>query len=123
MWHEILGSITDINAVLKITLFKWNDFNLNGWKIIGFAGVGMFSARWLVQMRKSAQAGRVVMPKMFWHLSLVGSLLTLAYFACYRMDLVGVLGNLFPAVVAGFNLFYHKKGEQETARQQKANGQ
>ena len=43
--------------------------------------------------------------KLFWYLSLVGSLLLLGYFTFSdKSDSVGLLSNLFPAAVAGYNL-------------------
>jgi lipid-A-disaccharide synthase-like uncharacterized protein len=38
-------------------------------------------------------------------MSLVGSVCLLAYFTFGKNDSVGILSNLFPACVAGYNLF------------------
>lgn len=66
----------------------------------------MFGARWLVQFVASKRAGRPVIPRMFWYMSLAGSVMTLAYFACSRkQDAVGVLQNLFPAFTAAYSLW------------------
>lgn len=74
------------------------------WKIIGYSGVLLFSARWLVQLWASRKAERPVLPGVFWIMSLGGSGLCLAYFMFGKNDSVGILANLFPAVVAIYNL-------------------
>ena len=76
------------------------------WKVIGYAGVLIFAGRWLVQVVASHQAGRSHLPRLFWYMSLIGSLLLLSYFTFSdKKDSVGLLSNLFPASVALFNLF------------------
>ena len=49
------------------------------WKLIGYAGNIIFGSRFFVQWIASERAGRVVVPRSFWHMSIVGSMLTLAY--------------------------------------------
>jgi lipid-A-disaccharide synthase-like uncharacterized protein len=62
------------------------------WLALGFAGQVAFSGRFLVQWIASERAGRSVVPALFWTLSIVGSLLLLAY-AIHRRDPVFVLGQ------------------------------
>ncbi len=83
------------------------------WKLIGYTGVFMFASRWFVQFYASRAAGRVVMPRLFWYMSLCGSVLVLAYFTLGKNDSVGIISNLFPAFVAGYNLWLdlaHRRG-------------
>ena len=63
------------------------------WYVLGFAGQTMFSSRFLVQWIASERARASVVPPVFWHLSLVGSLVLLAY-ALHRRDPVFVLAYL-----------------------------
>lgn len=75
------------------------------WKLIGYAGVGIFAGRWFVQVIASHRARRSHFPRLFWYMSLSGSLLLLSYFILSdKSDSVGVLSNLFPAGVASYNL-------------------
>jgi lipid-A-disaccharide synthase-like uncharacterized protein len=74
------------------------------WKIIGYAGVLLFAGRWVVQLIATRRAGRPVVPRLFWLMSVAGSVLLLAYFIWGKNDSVGVLANLFPAAVAIYNL-------------------
>lgn len=77
---------------------------LTPWKIIGYVGVLLFAGRWVVQVLATRRHGRPVMPRLFWIMSVLGSLLLLSYFIWGKNDSVGVLSNLFPAAVAVYNL-------------------
>jgi len=92
-------------------------FQITGWKIIGYSGVCLFSARWFVQLWASRKAGKPVVPSVFWIMSMAGSVLCLAYFVLGKTDSVGILSNLFPCTIAGYNLYLeaaHKRGMPET---------
>jgi lipid-A-disaccharide synthase-like uncharacterized protein len=90
-------------------LFEFEAFDVmvvvTGWKLIGYAGVFLFASRWFVQFFASRAAGRPVLPRLFWYMSLLGSVLVLAYFTLGKNDSVGILANLFPAFVAAYNLW------------------
>ncbi|MFH0938532.1 MAG: lipid-A-disaccharide synthase N-terminal domain-containing protein, partial [Planctomycetota bacterium] len=78
-----------------------NQVIITPWKIVGLVGVSLFTARWLVQVYYSHKIGRPVTPRVFWILSMVGSLLALSYFIFSpKPDMVGILGYLFPSLVA-----------------------
>jgi lipid-A-disaccharide synthase-like uncharacterized protein len=74
------------------------------WKVIGLTGALLFGSRWLVQFLASRRAGKPVIPRVFWYMSIVGSLMTLSYFVFGKNDAVGVLQNLFPAFTALYSL-------------------
>ncbi|MSR66101.1 MAG: lipid A biosynthesis acyltransferase [Pedosphaera sp.] len=74
------------------------------WKLVGYTGVLIFASRWFVQLAASHTAQRSTFPRLFWYMSLVGSLLLLGYFAFGKNDSVGILSNLFPAFIATYNL-------------------
>jgi lipid-A-disaccharide synthase-like uncharacterized protein len=80
--------------------------HVTGWKLIGYTGALMFGGRWLVQFIASKRAGKPVIPRAFWYMSVVGSLMTLSYFLfSAKQDSVGVLQNLFPAFTALYSLY------------------
>ena len=54
-----------------------------------------------------------MVPRTFWYMSLVGSLLLLSYFIFGKNDSVGVLSNLFPASIAAYNLFLDTRNAQQ----------
>ena len=75
------------------------------WKLVGYLGVALFAGRWFVQVFYSRAKGRPVVPRLFWYMSITGSLLLLSYFTFGKNDSVGILSNLFPAMIAGYNLW------------------
>ena len=76
------------------------------WKLIGLTGALMFGGRWLIQFIASRRHGKPVIPRAFWYMSIVGSLMTLSYFIfSAKQDAVGVLQNLFPAFTALYSLY------------------
>ena len=87
------------------------------WKLVGYSGVALFAGRWFVQMAYSRKYRKPVVPTVFWIMSIMGSLLLLAYFIFGRNDSVGVLSNLFPAGVAVYNLYldlrHRRRRDQE----------
>lgn len=89
----------------KVGDYDLREMVVNGWKILGFTGMFLFTSRWFVQMWASKQQKAVIMPRSFWYLSVAGSVLMLFYFFGYQKDSVGVLSNLFPFAVASYNLW------------------
>ena len=76
------------------------------WKLIGLTGALMFGGRWLIQFIASRRHGKPVIPRAFWYMSIVGSLMTLSYFIfSAKQDAVGVLQNLFPSFTAVYSLY------------------
>jgi lipid-A-disaccharide synthase-like uncharacterized protein len=73
------------------------------WTALGFLGQGMFFSRFAVQWIASERRRESHMPVAFWWLSLIGSLITLAY-AFHRRDPVFVVGQAFGWLVYSRNL-------------------
>ena len=90
----------------EITWLAWIGVYMTPWKLIGFTGASMFGGRWLVQFLASRRARKPMIPRVFWYMSLAGSLMTLSYF-CFsdKQDAVGVLQNLFPTFTAAYSLY------------------
>ena len=61
------------------------------WKVIGFSGLGVFQARWIVQWLYSEHHKESKVPAAFWYLSLAGALLETCYFL-RQQDSVGIAG-------------------------------
>ena len=78
--------------------------DLTPWKLVGILGAVMFAGRWLVQAWATKRAGRPMIPRSFWIISLLGSAMVTSYFIWGKNDAVGVLTNLLPAGVAFYNL-------------------
>ena len=94
-------------------LFYVGEIKVTPWKILGWLAAMLFAGRWLIQMHYSRKAGRPVIPRAYWVVSIVASLLLLSYWTLSpQRASVGVLQNLFPAFVAAYNLYldirYHR---------------
>jgi len=73
------------------------------WALVGWAGQIVFGSRFIVQWVASERQKRSVIPVSFWYLSIVGSLLLLAY-GFYVKQPVYIAGYLFNSVVYVRNL-------------------
>ncbi len=90
----------------ELMWLDWTGLHVTWWKLIGYTGALMFGLRWVVQFIASKRAGRPVIPRVFWYMSVVGSLMTLSYFSfSAKQDSVGVLQNLFPTFTALYSLY------------------
>ena len=90
----------------ELLWLSWTGLHVTLWKLIGYTGALLFGTRWLVQVVATHRAGRPVIPRLFWYMSIVGSLMTLSYFLfSSKQDSVGVLQNLFPLLTASYSLY------------------
>ena len=107
-----------IQALLLAALldFMWEDSVW--WTVLGFAAQGLFSGRFLVQWIASEKHRRVVVPVYFWHFSIVGGWLNLAYTVhIWKAPLI--LGAIASLITSHRNLFLHNRGldeEKSTAK-------
>ena len=81
------------------------------WIVFGFCAQGLFTARFIVQWLASEKAGKSVVPKAFWYLSLGGSLGLLTY-ATHRWDPVFMLGQSTGSFIYIRNLFLLRREAQ-----------
>jgi lipid-A-disaccharide synthase-like uncharacterized protein len=73
------------------------------WWVVGLLGQAFFFSRFVVQWIASERAGRSVMPRVFWFLSLVGGAF-LAIYAVHRREPVFLLGQVVGLFVYSRNL-------------------
>lgn len=110
---QAAADVPDGNGFMHTPFFKGAFFGqevvLYPWKIIGYFGVFMFAGRWFPQLLASKKAKQVKMPRIFWIMSVLGSISLLSYFTFGKTDSVGVLANLFPSFVGLYNLFLDLK--------------
>ena len=95
----------------------WHDGKFLGiewglWKLIGWSGNLVFFSRFFVQWYATEKQGRVVVPPLFWWLSLVGSGLLLAYALFYRRDSVFIFAYAFTWIPYIRNLIIHRRSER-----------
>ncbi len=73
------------------------------WLGIGFFGQGLFFSRWLLQWFVSERKAESQIPVSFWYMSLIGSVIVLAY-AIHRLDPVFMAGQSVGTLVYVRNL-------------------
>jgi lipid-A-disaccharide synthase-like uncharacterized protein len=81
------------------------------WLGLGLFGQLLFTGRMVVQWLASERKGTSIVPPMFWWMSLVGSLLLLAYFL-WRRDPIGLLGQAFGSFVYLRNIIWILEGKR-----------
>jgi lipid-A-disaccharide synthase-like uncharacterized protein len=84
------------------------------WLYFGLAGQLLFGLRFVVQWVASERKGESIIPIYFWYLSLVGSMILLAY-AIFRRDPVFILGQCTGFIVYTRNLMliYRKRAASQ----------
>jgi lipid-A-disaccharide synthase-like uncharacterized protein len=74
-------------------------------KYIGLGGQLIFGSRFFVQWFASERLKRSVIPLAFWHLSLVGGMLTLVY-AIYIQEPVFIIAQVGGVLIYSRNLYF-----------------
>jgi lipid-A-disaccharide synthase-like uncharacterized protein len=80
----------------------------SAWKIVGWLGNGIFFSRFIVQWYATEKEKQVVVPLIFWWLSLTGSLLLLTY-ALFQRDSVFIFAYAFTWIPYIRNLIIHHR--------------
>lgn len=98
----------------SITSLLWHQdkflgITWNAWKIIGFIGNAVFFSRFFVQWYATEKRKQVVVPQAFWWLSLIGSLILLAYGLFYLHDSVFILAYAFTWIPYIRSLVIHRR--------------
>ncbi|MGC9326569.1 MAG: lipid-A-disaccharide synthase N-terminal domain-containing protein [Candidatus Hinthialibacter sp.] len=84
------------------------------WDVVAILGILTFSSRFIIQWIVSEIRKESVIPVAFWYLSIIGSLLMLAY-ALHIADRWIILSYLFNSLIYFRNLYFiytKKKGPQ-----------
>ena len=84
------------------------------WLVIGFLGQACFFSRFLVQWMASERAGRSLVPRAFWYLSIAGGSIVLSY-AIWRRDPVFIVGQSAGLFVYLRNLILLRREDRKAA--------
>lgn len=79
-------------------------------KVLGWMGQGFYFARFLVQWLASEKAKKIVVPTIFWWLSLAGGVLAVTY-AAYQREPVMLAGAAIPLFIYPRNLILLRFGK------------
>jgi lipid-A-disaccharide synthase-like uncharacterized protein len=82
------------------------------WVIFGFFAQFVFFLRFLIQWFLSEKHGKIVIPKLFWHLSIAGAVLILIY-AIHRQDPVFMASASLQLVLFSRSLFIELKSNRK----------
>ena len=91
----------------KIIGVPWESF----WTVIGWLANATFSSRFIVQWYVTEKKKQVVVPQLFWWLSLVGSLLFLFYAIFYDKHHVIIFAYAFSWIPYIRNLVIHRRNK------------
>ena len=81
------------------------------WLIFGFIAQFIFFLRFILQWYLSEKSKKIVIPKLFWHLSILGSVLILIY-SLHRKDPVFIVAGILQIIIFSRSLFIHQKSER-----------
>lgn len=78
------------------------------WTIWGLAANGLFFLRFIVQWWESERKGKVVIPMVFWYLSLTGGAMVVVY-GVVRYDIVFLLAGIMQILLYSRNIAIAKR--------------
>lgn len=84
------------------------------WVGIGFVGQSLFFSRWLLQWFVSERKAESQIPVSFWYMSLIGSVIVLAY-AIHKVDPVFIAGQGLGTLVYVRNLILLHRAKKRVA--------
>jgi lipid-A-disaccharide synthase-like uncharacterized protein len=88
----------------------WRDGRFAWWEIVGWTGNLIFSTRIFIQWYATEKKKRVVIPMLFWWLSLAGSLMLLTYaLVTPKRSLVFIFAYAFSWIPYVRNIMIHQR--------------
>lgn len=88
---------------------QWLYLESSWWTAVGFTGAAVFGSRFLFQWLKSEWEKTLIVPRCFWHLSFLGSVLNLLY-ALHLDNPPLIFATLFLPLIYGRNLVLLYRG-------------
>ncbi len=85
-----------------------NQFKFDIWTLWGLTAQGFYFARFVLQWVQSERQGKIVIPHVFWILSLIGAVMIIVY-SLVRSDLVLLITGLLQLVLFSRSLILSKK--------------
>jgi lipid-A-disaccharide synthase-like uncharacterized protein len=101
-----------------LTNLIWHDGKIFGvdwivfWTAVGWSGNAVFFSRFVVQWYATEKKKQVIVPVLFWWLSLTGSLLLLLYALFYDKHHVIIFAYLFTWIPYTRNLVIHYRHQK-----------
>ncbi len=92
-------------------IIKIIDYLKDPWILFGFFAQFIFFLRFIVQWYLSEKYKKIIIPKLFWYLSIFGAILILIY-SLHRNDPVFIAAGFLQIIIYSRNLAIHKKSEK-----------
>ena len=96
--------------------------NLTTWQYVGFAGQAIFGGRFIVQWIVTERKKKSTIPLAFWYMSLVGTIVLLAY-SIHKRDPVFILGFSLNLLIYLRNLYFIHLHRPAPVREQIGSGE
>jgi lipid-A-disaccharide synthase-like uncharacterized protein len=94
------------------SLVPWLYYESPFWTVFGLVGNFLFSLRFVIQWLHSEKRKELVVPDVFWHFSLWGSVITLIY--AFHVDkLPVILGYVFLPILYARSLVLLSRGKRQ----------
>ena len=93
-----------------LTGHNWTSWQVF-WNVLGWVGQAVFFSRFAVQWYATEKKGQVVVPPLFWWLSLTGSLLMLLFAVFYDKHYVVIFSYAFNWIPYIRSLIIHRRHE------------
>ena len=134
-WAKFLGVLTALSCVFFVCgllvphthtsqyiadptsfLLPFTDIRLPALPVLalGFIGSFIFTSRFFVQWIVSERAKKSIVPKDFWTMSSIGTVILLTYFS-FRRDPVGILGQATTLPAYLYNIALIRRSERRAA--------
>jgi lipid-A-disaccharide synthase-like uncharacterized protein len=101
------------------SVVPWLYYESTFWTVFGLIGNFLFSLRFVVQWLHSEKRKELVVPDIFWHFSLWGSVITLIY-ALHVDKLPVILGYFFLPILYARSLILLSRGKKRKGGAKKA---
>ena len=85
-----------------------NNFKIDFWTLWGITAQGLFFSRFILQWYQSERQGKIVIPVLFWYLSLTGAVMIFVY-AFARNDIVFLITGILQTILYSRNLYLSRR--------------
>lgn len=88
------------------------EFHIDVWTVWGLAAQGLYFARFVLQWVQSEKEGKIVVPHVFWILSLIGASMIIVY-AVARKDIVFLIAGTLQLIIFSRSLAISRRSNHE----------
>lgn len=94
-----------------IIIIKIINYLKDPWVVFGFFAQFIFFLRFILQWYLSEKYQKIIIPKLFWYLSIFGAILILIY-SIHRKDPVFIVAGFLQIIIFSRSLVIHNNSEK-----------